>query len=331
MHSVAAADVSGKKVIVRADLDLAVGEGQVETFRLDRLVPTIKSLLDRGATVRIIAHRGRPEGRVDPSLTNEDFVPILSEKLDLPVSFGGDPTQNQDLAAPVTLFENLRFYPGEEANSPEFVQALTRLGEIYVNESFATVHRSHASIVSLPKYLPHFAGLNLLAEIENLSKIIASPARPLVVIVGGAKLESKRPLVDFMANIADEILLGGAFVNETLPESPKLVLPVDNIDGKDIGPATIGRFKESLAGARTIVWNGPMGAFEDPKYAQGTRLVGQAVAGSRGAFTVVGGGDTIAALEGLGVLNLISFVSTGGGAMLEFLSGKTLPGIEALG
>ena len=328
MNPVTEADVSGKKVIVRADLDLAERNGQLETFRLDRLIPTLQNLISRGANVRVIAHRGRPNGIPDPALSTAPFAPLLSDRLGQPVSFAGAITPSAE--GKVTLFENLRFSPGEENNSQDFVQSLLGLGEIYVNDSFASSHRSHASVTSLPKYLPHFAGLNLIAEVKNLTKILENPERPLVVILGGAKVETKRPLIERMQIIADEILIGGSLVNEGLLPMEKVVLPLDNVEGKDIGTQTIERFKSSIEGARTIVWNGPMGIFEDPEFSSGTAAIARAVATSP-AFTVVGGGETIASLNELGLLQQIKFVSTGGGAMLEFLSGKSLPGLEALG
>lgn len=328
MNPVTEAPVNGKKVIVRADLDLAERGGRLETFRLDRLMPTLQNLLSRGAAVRIIAHRGRPNGIPNPALSTAPFAPLLSDRLGQQVSFAGTIASNPD--GPVTLFENLRFNPGEETNSPDFVQSLLGLGEIYVNDSFASSHRSHASVTSLPKYLPHFAGLNLMAEVANLTKILESPERPLVVIIGGAKVETKRPLIERMQAVADAILIGGSLVNEGLVPMEKVVLPLDNLEGKDIGTQTIEKFEIAIARARTIVWNGPMGLFEDPAYSSGTTAVARAVAASS-AFTVVGGGDTIAALNELGLLSQIKFVSTGGGAMLEFLSGKSLPGLEALG
>lgn len=328
MNPVTEAPVSGKNVIVRADLDLAERGGQLETFRLDRLIPTLRDLRTRGANVRILAHRGRPNGAYDPALSTASFAPLLSERLGEEVRFAGD--LSSPASGQLTLYENLRFNPGEENNSQDFVQTLLRLGEIYVNESFASSHRTHASVTSLPKYLPHFAGLNLIAEVENLTKILANPERPLVVIIGGAKVETKRPLIERMQTLSDEILIGGSLVNEGLLPMEKVVLPLDNVEGKDIGTQTIERFKTSIEGARTIVWNGPMGVFEDPAFSAGTTAIARAVAASP-AFTVVGGGETIACLNELGLLSQIKFVSTGGGAMLEFLSGKSLPGLEALG
>lgn len=330
MQSVSLAPVAGKKVIVRADLDLAESGGKPETFRLKRLIPTLQDILDRGGVVRLIAHRGRPNGVVDPSLSTAEFVPLLTSELGKEVVFGGDLTENSGAAGQVVLFENLRFHPGEEANSPDFTEQLVALGDLYVNESFATVHRSHASIVGIPKYRPHFAGLNLISEVENLTKVLENPSRPLVVILGGAKIETKKSLIEYMQVLADEILIGGALINEGLQPGEKLVLPQDNVEGKDIGTLTIARFTQSVRSAQTIVWNGPMGVFEDPRFATGTTAIARAVAASS-AFKVVGGGDTVSALDELGLLPQMSFVSTGGGAMLEFLAGKTLPGLEALG
>ena len=329
MKAVTEAEVSAKKVIVRADLDLAESGGRFETFRLKRLIPTLQDLLDRGASIRIIAHRGRPEGRVDPTASMQPIAPVLSELLGHDVSFAGSVNENPDPDAKIALFENLRFNPGEEANSPDFVQALLKLGEIYVNESFATCHRSHASIVSLPKYLPHFAGLNLVREIENLNKVIQNPKRPLIVIIGGVKVETKRPMIDFMKNIADEILVGSSLINEGLEASSRVVLSVDNNQGMDIGPLTVERFTQSIRSAKTVVWNGPLGKFEDPQFSVGTLAIARAVTESE-AFSVVGGGESIAALDQMGLLDKISFASTGGGAMLEYLSGRSLPGLASL-
>lgn len=328
MNPVTSAEVSGKNVIVRADLDLAERNGQLETFRLDRLIPTLRDLLSRGASVRIIAHRGRPNGIPNPALSTAPFAPLLSERLGEEVRFAGDITSSP--SGKISLFENLRFSPGEENNSQDFVEALLGLGEIYVNESFASAHRSHASVTSLPKYLPHFAGLNLMAEVENLTKILERPERPLVVIIGGSKVETKRPLIERMQTLADAVLIGGSLVNEGLQPMEKVILPLDNISGKDIGTQTQELFKKWINSAKTIVWNGPMGIYEDPAFAAGSVAVARAVSASP-AFTVVGGGETIACLNELGLLPQIKFVSTGGGAMLEFLSGKPLPGLEALG
>jgi phosphoglycerate kinase len=331
MHEVTDIDVRNKKVIVRADLDLAENNGKVETFRLDRLVPTIRNILDRGGSVRIIAHRGRPNGQVEKSLSLQGYVPLLSEKLGQGVKFGGDPIQNNNPGGDVNLFENLRFYPGEESNDPAFALSLSKLGELYVNESFATSHRPHASIVTLPKILPHFAGLNLVKEVSELNKVLYTPEHPLIVIIGGVKLETKRPIIDFMQDHADQILVGSSLASQGLVATDNVIIPTDSVGGgKDIGSSTVDHFRQIISTGKMIVWNGPLGVFEDPRFASGTRSIAQAIASS-GAYSVVGGGDTIAAIDEIGLLDRISFVSTGGGAMLEFLSGKKLPGIIALG
>lgn len=329
MNSVAQAHVGGQTVIVRADLDLAQRHGQPETLRLRRLMPTLKLLLAGGARVALIGHRGRPEGRPSPNLSTKDYQPLISELLGNPVGWGGEVVAPLAVSEAVTLYENLRFNPGEEANSPDFVQALLKLGQIYVNEAFADSHRAHASIVSVPKYLPHFAGLNLVDEVAHLSRVLQTPARPLVVIIGGAKIATKKPLIEFMNNLADEILVGGALINEGITPTAKVILPVDGNQGKDIGPLTITRFQQSINSAAMIIWNGPLGMFEDPQFAVGTNTIARSVAESS-AETILGGGDTIAAVDELGLLDKFSFVSTGGGAMLEFLSGRTLPGLAAL-
>jgi phosphoglycerate kinase len=330
MNSVASADVSGADVIVRADLDLAKNpDGSFESLRLQRLIPTLQDLLSRGASIRLIAHRGRPEGAVDPNLSLQEIAPLLSDALSQPVEFGGDLMTNPNPTGKAVLFENLRFHPGEEGDLADFVQALLKLGTIYVNEAFAASHRSHASIVGIPRYMPHFAGLNLLKEVTTLEGILKNPARPLVVIIGGAKIETKLPIIEYMQNVADKILVGGALLAQSVSPGEKVITASDTVGGKDIGSETIAAFKQVLEGAKTIIWNGPMGVFEDPQFASGTKAVAESMVAS-GAFSVIGGGDTIAALDQMGFLPRISFVSTGGGAMLEFLSGKTLPGLSAL-
>jgi phosphoglycerate kinase len=330
MHSIVGVEVAGKKVIVRGDLDLAEEGSKIESFRLLRMIPTLKNILDRGGIIRLIAHRGRPEGTVVDSLSLQEFVPLLSEKLDHEVIFAGDFIKDPNPNAEIALFENLRFHDGEESNDPEFAQSLAKLGEIYVNECFSTSHRNHASFVSLPKLLPHFAGINLIKEIEEMTKILQSPKHPLVVIIGGAKLETKLPTIEYLSSIADQILVGSSFLNQGLATTDKIIIPTDSIgQNQDIGQRTIDQFRQVISSAQTIVWNGPLGMFEDRQFASGTREIAQAVADSS-AYSVVGGGDTIAALDEIGMLEKISFVSTGGGAMLEFLSGKKLPGLVAL-
>lgn len=331
MQSVTNADVNGKKVIVRGDLDLAEENGKPETFRLLRMIPTLKDIISRGGAVRLLAHRGRPKGQVVDSLSLKEYVPLLSEQLGTDINFAGDPLTSQSPDGRFVLFENLRFHTGEEDNDPEFIQQLVKLGELYVNECFSTSHRDQASFTGIPKFLPHFAGLNLLKEVEELTKVLDNPEHPLAVIIGGAKLETKRPTIDFMADRADHVLVGSSFASQGLQATDKIVVPTDFVgETKDIGSTTVNTFKNLIAAAKMIVWNGPLGEYEDPQFAAGTRSIAQAIVSSS-AYSVVGGGDTIAALDEMGLLDKISFVSTGGGAMLDFLSGQKLPGLVALG
>ncbi len=223
MNSVSSAQVTGQNVIVRGDLDLAARNGIPETLRIERLVPTLQLLLQNGAREALIGHRGRPEGKVDPTLSTREYQPLITQLLGQEIGWGGDVTSPESSSAPVVLYENLRFNPGEEANSPEFVEALLKLGQAYVNEAFADSHRAHASIVSLPKYLPHFAGLNLVNEVNTLDKVLHQPTHPLVVIIGGAKIETKKPLIDYMHNLADEVLVGGSLKNEGLQPQDRVV------------------------------------------------------------------------------------------------------------
>ncbi|MCG2686504.1 phosphoglycerate kinase, partial [Candidatus Parcubacteria bacterium] len=209
-------------------------------------------------------------------------------------------------------------------------RALANLGDLYVNEAFATCHRAHASIAGIPKFLPAYAGLRLVEEVTTLRRVIENPARPLVAIIGGAKVETKAAVVKHLARIADQVLLGGKVaLAEELRGLPRVVFPRDDLEGKDIGPQTIENYCQIISKAKTIVWSGPLGIFEEPRFERGTRAVVEAVVRSS-AFVVAGGGDTLAALEKFGYRDKIGFVSTGGGAMLEFLGGRKLPGLDAL-
>jgi len=234
------------------------------------------------------------------------------------------------------MLENLRFDPREESNDEEFACQLSKLADLFVNDSFATCHRPHASMVGIPKFLPSYAGLQLEKEVEVLSKVMTNPKRPLAVLIGGAKLETKVPVIDNFLGKAETILVGGKIGFDPSVEKyghtplDPVVLPVDFIgDKRDIGPETVKVFADIIQTAATIIWNGPMGMFEDPAYKEGTENIARAVVSSN-AYKVVGGGDTVEVLRTLALLDKMDFVSTGGGAMLEFLSGKTLPGISSL-
>ncbi|OGY26590.1 MAG: hypothetical protein A2Z11_00175 [Candidatus Woykebacteria bacterium RBG_16_43_9] len=329
MKSVAQAPIPGKRIIVRCDFDVPVENGKVvDASRIKNTLGTLRFLLDQEAKLVLISHIGRPK-KPDKDFSLVLVKKILEDFLEREIAFQDKLTIDRE--APINLVENLRFWPGEEENNQDFSKKLASLGDLYVNECFAASHRAHASIVGISKLLPAFAGFNLIKEIEELGKILQNPVRPLVAIIGGAKLETKLPVIYNLAKVADKVLVGGRLMFETdrrsLPEN--VVVAHDDVGTKDIGEGSIQIFREVIFPAKMIVWNGPMGVFEDPKYINGTRQLANSVIAS-GAYSVVGGGDTISALNKFGLIDKIDFVSTGGGAMLEFLAGKTLPGIEAL-
>ena len=297
-------DFYDKKVLVRCDFDGG---------RLEENLPTVRYLLDNGVKeIILMGHLGRPEGKVveDLRLTPvvEKFCLLLASKN-------------------ILFLENLRFDRREEENDEGFAKELANLGDFYINEAFAVSHRQHASIVGIPKFLPHCAGLHFALEVENLLKVLENPKRPLVFVIGGAKPETKLPLVAEFAHMADKVLVGG-----TLTPSLNLknvLFAKLNKDGFDISDDSIKEFAMIIKKAGTVVWNGPMGKFEDEKFEEGTKKIGEAIMENKG-FKIVGGGDTISALKKFGLLDKIDYVSTGGGAMLEFLAKGTLPGITAL-
>lgn len=323
----------GIRVFVRCDLDVPVKDGEIqETYRLDHALPTIKYLLQNQAKVIIAGHMGRPKAAVptDPTNTQKNIDESLSTKQLLPY-FNTKLSEASQGGGSFELLENLRFHPGEATNDPAYAQELARLADIYVNESFATSHRDAASIVGLPKLLPAYAGFRLETEVITLKSALNAPKRPSVAIVGGAKIDSKKPVIEKFLASFDSVLVGGKIAmdwKDPVPENLYLATDYLEENKKDIGPETIQKFTEILPSANTIVWAGPLGLFEEG-YINGTKEIALA-ATNHGAFTVAGGGDTIAALEQTGLLEKFSFISTGGSAMLEFLVEGTLPGLEAL-
>jgi phosphoglycerate kinase len=312
-------DFKEKRVLVRADLDVPLRDGSVaDDTRIKECLPTIEYLLKQGAKVILLGHLGRPDGKEVPELS---LAPVAEHIKKLLKREGEveDFCYHGSLDNNLYLLENLRFDPREEANDPVYAKELVAMGDFYVNEAFASSHREHASIVGIPKHLPHATGFHFQKEVENLSKAIENPKRQLVFIIGGAKPETKMLFVEKFRRVADVVLVGGKLAEKsTLAES-----------GLDINQQTVEKFKETIRKAGTIVWNGPMGKFEDKEWELGTREIAQAIAQSP-AFKIVGGGDTIAALTKFGLLEKMDYVSTGGGAMLEFLAHGTLPGIEVL-
>ncbi len=329
MRSVAEAGVAGKKVIVRCDFDVSVEAGIItEDIRIRKSSETLKFLLGKGARLFLISHLGRPENK-DPQLSLEIVLPLLTQLLGREVDF--QEGLNNQMSGEVVLLENLRYWPEEEADDENFAQKLANFGEVYVNECFSVAHRAHASVDRLPRLLPSYAGLELFREVSELERIFKNPEHPLLAIIGGAKIETKLPAINNVAKVADSVLVAGKLMFEIdkrgLPAN--VVVASDDIDKKDIGPESLRFFREKIGQAKMIVWNGPVGLFEEEKYQVGTRELAKSIAASS-AYSIVGGGDTLAELDKEGLLDKIDFVSVGGGAMLEFLSGKELPALKAL-
>jgi phosphoglycerate kinase len=380
-------EVKGKRVLVRADLNVPMKNGVVtDTLRIERQAPTIRELAERGARVIVLSHFDRPGGKVVPSMSLRPLAVPLAEAVGRPVAFAKDCIGQGAVAAigsmqdgDVILLENTRFHPGEETNDPAFVKALAALGELYVNDAFSAAHRAHASTEGLARVLPSAAGRAMASELLHLHKVLESPERPLMAVVGGAKISSKIDVLTHLAAIVDVLVIGGAMANTFLAAqgyqvgkslveldqretarkiiSPKVMLPRDVVvaqelapnarsriiapDGVeqhemilDVGPRTISEFARQLKTVKTVVWNGPLGAFETPPFDRGTVSAAHAVAEltrEGKLLSVAGGGDTVAALAHAGVINDFSYVSTAGGAFLEWLEGRTLPGVAALG
>ena len=329
MRSIREADVSGKTVIVRVDLDVPLENGHVtDKTRVEKGIETLRFLLDKNAKIFLISHLGRPQGK-DPNFSLTKVQPIIEELLKQKIAF--QPDLDTKVAGQVVLLENLRFWEGEEKNDLEFAKKIAGFGQVYVFECFSVAHRTHTSVARLPKLLPSYPGWEFSEEINELETVFKNPLRPLVAIIGGAKIETKLPTITNLAKSADKVLVGGRLMFEvdksTLAEN--VIVASDHVDEKDIGPESLKIFQEEIAKARMIVWNGPMGVFEMPKFAEGTFAIARMLADS-GATTVIGGGDSASAVKKAGVAKQVTHVSTGGGASLEFLEGKELPGVAAL-
>lgn len=318
-------------------------ESTRDSLRLTASLPTIKFLLQKKAQIVILSHRGRPQ---KSDIKKRGFglkfaVPFLQKHLKQQVEFINNPFTIKKDSIKISkknifIVENLRFWKGEEAADIAFAKKLAKLGDFYVNDAFAVSHRKNTSVTKLPKLLPAYVGLLLEKEIKMLSGAMQHPKKPLVVIFGGAKVSDKLPAIKKLLAKASAVLLGSSSlkVKNKLPRSPKVYRPIDWISDKsgnilDIGPLTVELYKRYIKSAKTIIWNGPVGYFENKKFAQGSVAIAKAIANSR-AFSLVGGGETTQLVTSLGLNKKISFLSTGGGAMLEFLAGKKLPGIEAL-
>lgn len=334
-------DFKEKRVILRADLDVPVVEGKVrEEWRLGLILPTLSHILDQGAKqVLIIGHMGRPEGKVDEQFSLSPLLEYFKERITPDAEFVGHQPfdlyfeiQEKILGSQtrLVLLENLRFWPEEESNSESFSEQLAYGMDMYVNDAFGSSHRSHASIVGITKFLPAYLGLQFEKEIENLGSVFENPTRPVVALINGVKKDKLDYIEGFKA-FCDHILIGGR-LPEFLPEDfedPKLTIAKLNPDKEDITIHSIESFERKVAEAKTIIVSGPIGKYEDPGHRLGTKRVFEAIA-KADAYTVAGGGDTIAAINTLNLVKNFDWISAGGGAALEFLVHKTLPGIEAI-
>jgi len=370
-------DVAGRRVLVRVDFNVPLAEdGRItDDARIRGALPTLRELRERGARLVLASHLGRPKGP-DPKLSLRPVAERLAELLGEPVAFA--PSLDEVPDADVVMLENVRFHPGETKNDPELARRYAALADLYVNDAFGSAHRAHASTEAVAHLLPAAAGRLLEREVATLTRLLEDPRRPLVAVIGGAKVTDKIGVLDAFLRRADRILIGGAMcfpffsvkglsVGASLVEEAgleparrvleedregKLELPRDLVAGRefspdterrplpgvdvpegwmglDIGEATARRYAEAVAGAGTVFWNGPMGAFELPPFADGTRAVAEAMAQTE-ATTVVGGGDSGAALVQFGLADRVDHLSTGGGASLELIEGRELPGVSAL-
>jgi phosphoglycerate kinase len=324
----------GKICVLRAGFDT---KGPKDSLRLERAIPTIKFLLKNKSRVLIISHHGRPKAR-DKGLRKfslRSYVPFLEKNLKRKIVFLKNIPKDLSQKGDILMLENLRFFPGEKKNDPKLAKRLADLGDFYVNDAFSNSHRQHASIVAITEYLPSYAGLSLEAEVKHLGNVLKNPKKPFVVVFGGAKIEEKVHVIKNLLPKATKFLLGSSIINKPPMgvKSPKIIKPIDWLseDGEalDIGPLTVEMFAEIIKSAKTIVWSGPLGKFEDKRFFGGSASLAKLIAKSR-AFSVVGGGETTQLVRKLKLEKRYGFLSTGGGAMLEFLAGKKLPGIEAL-
>lgn len=348
MKTIRDIDIKNKTILVRVDYNVPIKDGKItDDLRIRASLPTLQYLLDHGAKqIVLISHLGRPEGKPDTKYSLAPAAKALQKLLpDQKVAFLPLPTTEKPLTIPkdtkIILLENLRFNPGEEANNSDFIKNIVEAtnSDLYVQDGFAVIHRAHASTDAIKHHLPVYAGLLIEAEINNLNKIIQNPEKPLLVIIGGAKVEDKQPLIDKFANQADHIYVGGKIAaDDYKAKNPKIIVAHDfdeNEKGEklDIGPLSTGDLANLITDANTIIWNGLLGYAEDPAYATSSTIAAELIGEKAGATTVICGGDTTGFVETLAKdhPNLqYSLISTGGGATLEFLLGKELPGLESV-
>lgn len=343
-------NLKNKRVLVRCDFNVPVDEkGNIlDDFRIRKTLPTIKYLIENKAKVILMSHLGEPGGKIVPELKLDKVAENLAgylnfsiEKEDDCVGPDAESESNKLADGKVLLLENLRFHKEELENNPEFAKKLSYLGDIYVNDAFSVCHRSNASITGVPQFLPNCAGLLLEKEIEALDKVMQNPEKPMIAIIGGKKVETKSKFIDKISEVADFVIISGLIAKEVADLSAqagknikfkfpeKIITPLGQLDMLDINDESIKIFQNKIATAKTVLWNGPFGKFEDSKYAKGSLAIANAIVNSK-AYSVVGGGETVEFLEKQGMIEKFSWVSTGGGAMLAYLSGEELPGLAAL-
>ncbi|HJN62328.1 MAG TPA: phosphoglycerate kinase [Candidatus Parcubacteria bacterium] len=341
-------NLQNKRVLVRCDFNVPLDErGNIlDDFRIKQTIPTIKYLIEKGAKLLLMSHLGRPGGRVVESLRLTLIQDKLMEYLDLSITKAADcigpevEKWSQEMnPGEILLLENLRFHKEEETNDDKFAKELAKMGDIYINDAFAVSHRTHASIVGVPEYLPSGAGFLLEKEIKVLSDLLKNPKKPMIAIIGGVKVETKAKVIDKISEIADWVLVSNVIQKEIEEKSisfkypKKIIKPVDGIkkDGKilDIGPKTINLFLEKIVLAKTIFWSGPLGKIEKKEFQKGSLKIAKAIIKGK-SFSLGGGGETVKFINKIGFREKFNHISTGGGAMLKFLSGDKLPGIEAL-
>lgn len=338
-------DFKNKRVLVRCEFNVPLDEkGNIsDDFRIVQTLPTINYLIEKGAKLLLMCHLGRPDGKIVKKLRLDPVAEKLSVLLGRPIKklndcVGAEVEEaiQKIQSGEVFLLENLRFYKEEEENDENFAKKLSKLGDIYINDAFGDSHRAHASIVGVPKYLPHGAGFLLEKEVKFLTKIMKNPKRPLVAIIGGKKIEkTKLNLINRFSGNGGWVLIGGLIKkgikekNIKLDEPQKVIEPVEEVIGLDISQKTVNLFKEKIKKAKTIFWDGVLGKTEEKKFQAGSEAIARAIIASS-AFSVVGGGETVEFINRLGLSGKFNHVSTGGGAMLDFISDGKLVGIEAL-